>query len=151
MATWGGHNAVEEQFGSNEVSRLGAYIARIGNAITTDSPSDAVWDNLLWAVGTNNVEVGGTFSWGNGRDWDEKDGVSPGCGGGSLSQVVDLNGIGLHPEGTAFAKGGVFGRFGGGGPIWGTLGGKVCMEPARPTRVAACACLHGGSEDRRHR
>jgi len=113
MAAQGGYNTVEEQFGSNEVSRLGAYIARIVNVITTDGPSDAVWDSLLGAVGTNDAEVSGTFSWGNGGDRDEKHGVSPGCGGGSLSQAVDLNGVGLHPEGTirAFAKGGVFGEF----------------------------------------
>jgi len=94
--------------------------------ITTDSPSDMVWDSLLRAVGANDAEVGGTFSWGNGRDQDEKHGVSPGCGGGSLSQAVDLNGIGLHPEGTiqAFAKGGVFGEFPG---VW-----------------IECIAMHGG-------
>ena len=37
-----------------------------------------------------------------------------------------------------------------GGLVWGTLGGKVCPQPARPTRVAAGACLHRGGDDRRH-
>jgi len=80
---------------------------------------------------------------------------------------VDLSGVGLCPEETvqAFAKGRVFGEFPcvwiegvamqGSmvecGPVLGTLGGKEGMVTAGPAMLLACACLHGGSDDRGQR
>ncbi len=37
------------------------------------------------------------------------------------------------------------------GPVIGKLGGTICTKPARLPWVAACACLYGGSDDRRDR
>jgi len=37
------------------------------------------------------------------------------------------------------------------GPVLGTLGGKEGTETAGLARLLACACLHGGSDDRGQR
>jgi len=66
--------------------------------VTTDCPPDTMWDSFFRPMGTDNAEVSGTMSSGNGRDWNEIDGVGPGNQGSTLCQAVNLGGIGVLPQ-----------------------------------------------------
>ena len=64
----------------------------------TDCPPDMMWDGFFRLVGTDNAEVSGTASFGNGQDWNEIDGVGPGNQGSTLCQAMNLGSIGLLPH-----------------------------------------------------
>jgi len=110
MSSGGGHHTVEEEFGSGEVSSFGADIARIFNAITTNSPVDTVWDRFFRVMCANNVQVSGTAPRWDCGDWDEEHGVGPRDGSHTLHQAMDLSDVGLLPQGTigAVAEFGIF-------------------------------------------
>jgi len=77
----GGDDAVEEEFGSDDIGCFGANITSIFDTITTNSPMDAIWDQFFGAMCTNNAEVSGTFTRGEVGDQDEKHGVCARNGG----------------------------------------------------------------------
>jgi len=56
----GRHNAVEEQFSGDNVGHFSAHITQVFDAIATNSPADMMRYRFFGAMGTNNVEVGGT-------------------------------------------------------------------------------------------
>jgi len=55
-------------------------------------------------MGTDDAEVSGTASCGNGRDRNEMDCVGPGNQGSTLCQAVNLGGIGLLPHAAIRAR-----------------------------------------------
>jgi len=93
-----GDDTVEEQFGSDEVSSFGADIAGVFNLVTANGPSYTMWDSFFRPVCTNDAEVGGKSSFGNGRNQNEKDGVGSGGRGSTLCQAMNLRGIGMLPQ-----------------------------------------------------
>jgi len=104
-----GHGTVEEQFGCDEVHSFCADITRIFDMVATNKPLDMMWDGLFWAMSTNDVQVSGTATMGNGRNRNEEHGVGPRDCSCALCQVVYLSGIGLLPQCTirTFAEFGV--------------------------------------------
>jgi len=66
LGTGDGNDAVEEQFGGNEVSSFSADIASIFNMVATNSPLHVMWDGFFRPVCTDNAEVGSMVSLGNG-------------------------------------------------------------------------------------
>ncbi len=87
----GGNDAIEKQFGSDEVSSFSADIASVFNTV-------AMWDSFFRSVGTDDAEVGGMAVFGNGQDWNEKHGAGSCDHSCTLCQVVNLGGIGLLPK-----------------------------------------------------
>jgi len=94
----GRHDAVEEQFSSDNVGHFGAHITQVFNTIATNSPMDMMRYHFFRAMGTDNVEVGGAPARGKACDGYEKHGVGAGDGRSALGQVVDFSRIGMLPE-----------------------------------------------------
>jgi len=97
VGTQGGYDAIEEEFGSDDIGCFGANITGIFNAIAANSPTDAMGDQFFGAMCANNAEVSGAFTRGKAGDRDEEHGVGAGDGGGALSQMMDFGGIGQLP------------------------------------------------------
>jgi len=94
----GGDNAVEEEFGGDDVGSLGADIAQVFNAVTTNGPPDAMRHGFFRSMGAYNAEVSGSLSWGDGGHRDEKYSVGPGNSRSALGKSVDFGGVGMLPE-----------------------------------------------------
>jgi len=113
---------------------------------------DMMQDGLFWAMSTNDAQISGMATMGNGRDRNEKHSIGPRDGGHALCQAVYLSGIGLLSQSTIrnFAEFGIFSQLTGvgvegiavassvdGAGHWGCTGG--CIEKMEMMRMVMLA------------
>jgi hypothetical protein len=93
-----GEDTVEEDLGSSEASSLGAAVAGIIDAITTDGPADSARLSFLRAIGDDVAKVGCFAAfWDIGRT-NEVDRVGAGSIFVALSETADFFGAGFFPK-----------------------------------------------------
>jgi len=104
LGTRGGDNAVEEEFGSRELSSLRGDIVGVVDLVAARGGSHALGFLFERTVSNNKFDVGDVFDsvLGNGGEMNELDGLGA-CGGvgcAAIGEATPFHGRGPVPEGT---------------------------------------------------
>ena len=91
-------DAVEEEFGCDQVGCFGADITGVGDSISPHSPADTLGNLFFRTESTDDAQIGGFLVAGDLVYMDEMHGVTANDGTVALGQAVDLSGVGRLPQ-----------------------------------------------------